>query len=306
MTVPDSVMRGVEALLEASSGRAARVTGARPVGGGCINAGARLATDRGDVLFLKWNARAPLEMFQAECDGLVALRASCRAHGLRVPEPLGAGGGRGEPSWLVMEYVEPGVAKRRWGEALGRGLAGLHAPAAEVDAACGWHRDNYIGSLRQSNPPISRWSDFWRDARLAPQIALAHEHQRVPKDDARLLERLVDCTGDALAGVNGGSLLHGDLWSGNAFPSAEGEPVLIDPAVCIGHREVDVAMSELFGGFPTGFLEAYHEAFPLDADYRHVRRPLYQLYYLLVHLNLFGGSYLGGVRNAAAKVLGAL
>ena len=79
-----------------------------------------------------------------------------------------------------------------------------------------------------------------------------------------------------------------------------------DPAVCIGHREVDVAMSELFGGFPTGFLEAYHEAFPLDADYRHVRRPLYQLYYLLVHLNLFGGSYLGGVRNAAAKVLGAL
>jgi fructosamine-3-kinase len=302
--IPDSVVRGVEGLLETSAGHPVRVTAARPVGGGCINSGARLETESGDAFFLKWNARAPAGMFEAECDGLVALRAAGRAHGVRVPEPLGTGDGAGEPSWLLMEYVEPGPARRGYGEALGRGLAGLHAVAR--DAAFGWKRDNYIGSLPQANPPTDRWSDFWRDARLAPQVALALEQRRLHKDDARLLERLLAGTMDALDRVSSASLLHGDLWSGNVYAGSTGEPVLIDPAVYVGHREVDIAMSELFGGFPTGFLEAYWEASPLDAGYGRVRRPLYQLYYLLVHLNLFGGGYLGGVREAARAVLSAL
>jgi fructosamine-3-kinase len=323
------VTRAVEATLETSAGHAVRVMEARPIAGGCINAGSRLRTDRGDVFFLKWNPSAPPGMFEAEADGLAALRAAARGHGARVPEVVAVGGGSGEPGWLLMEYVEPGRGGRGYGRSLGRALAGLHAgdppavsrasteratgtPSAERDggvgkpAKFGWHRDNFIGSLPQANSPAREWAVFWRDARLAPQLSLAPGHARLSGNDARLLDRLLARVEDALAGVEDASLLHGDLWSGNVYPSAAGEPVLIDPAVYLGDREVDLAMSELFGGFPSGFLEAYREAAPLDSAYEQLRRPLYQLYYLLVHVNLFGESYLSGVRSAAERVLRSL
>jgi fructosamine-3-kinase len=324
--IPAHIAAAVEDRLNAARGSPARITSARPVGGGCVNRCARIETDRRAEFFLKWNEQAPAEMFAAEADGLRALRAAGVPHGVRVPEviALGSSEGSGSPEtsdsratkgpaeasgWLLLEYIAGGAGGRGYGWTLGSALADLHAaPTSARSPGYGWQRDNFIGPLPQANPSTEDWATFWRDARLAPQVSRARARGSLTTDDHRLLERLLERTGEALAGAeaDGPSLLHGDLWSGNVYPDASGRPVLIDPAVYIGHREVDLAMSELFGGFPAGFLDAYHEARPLDEAYGRIRRPLYQLYYLLVHVNLFGEGYLSGVRGAVREVLGAL
>jgi fructosamine-3-kinase len=267
-----------------------------------------LETGDGEAFFAKWNRSAAPEMFEAEADGLAALREAGASAGLRVPEVIATGAGTaGEPPWLLLEFVERGRATRGYGERLGRGVAAIHRFNAPARQAYGWSRDNYIGSLPQSNPPSGSWPAFWRDARLAPQMEIARSRGFLGGDGGRALDALLGRTAEALAGadVEGSSLLHGDLWSGNVYPGPAGEPVLIDPAVYHGHREVDLAMSELFGGFP-GFFAAYDEVWPLSPDYARVRRPLYQLYYLLVHVNLFGGSYADSCVRAARSVLSEL
>jgi fructosamine-3-kinase len=151
------------------------------------------------------------------------------------------------------------------------------------------------------------WGEFWRDARLAPQLDRARRAGHFALDDGGGLERVVDRTPELLADVGGQpDLLHGDLWGGNVFPDRDGRPVLIDPALYRGHHEVDLAMSELFGGFPGAWPAAYHEARPIDPGYVSFRRSLYQLYYLLVHVNLFGASYEPACRRAARDVLRAV
>jgi fructosamine-3-kinase len=278
------------------------------VGGGCINPTARLETDTAGRVFAKWSDEAPREMFEAEADGLAALREAGGSCGLHVPEVLGlSGDGEGGYRWLLLEWVDPGRQAPGHGEALGRGLAGLHRAGRE-NALYGWRRGNFIGSLAQDNPRGERWPDFWRDARLHPQLVRARASGHFAGGHGQLLDRLLDRVAAALAEAeaDGASLLHGDLWNGNVFAGAGGRPVLIDPATYRGHREVDLAMSELFGGFPPGYLEAYREAWPLDAAYRRVRRPLYQLYYLLVHVNLFGASYMERTLAATRQVLAEL
>jgi fructosamine-3-kinase len=309
--LPATVRRGVEEALTASASRPVAIRSTRPLGGGCINPSARLDASDGAAYFLKWNAAAPPDVFEAEADGLAALRSAGARAGVRVPEVMGVHtGSGGQPSWLLLEFVARGPRGAREGEALGRGLAELHrgrsGAAPDRSAGFGWRRDNYIGSLPQRNPVTADWAEFWRDWRLLPQLVAARPHFR--REEARSIDRLLDRVGEALAGAgaDGPSLLHGDLWSGNVFPGPGGESVLIDPAAYRGHREVDLAMSELFGGFPTGFLSAYNEAWPLPAEYRRVRRPLYQLYYLLVHVNLFGGSYVEGTLEAARSALSEL
>jgi fructosamine-3-kinase len=304
--LPSSVLSSVQDALAARAGRAVAIRAAQPIGGGCINPAARLETTGVEAYFVKWNASAPPGMFEAEADGLAAIDRESGAAGVRVPEVIAThGGDPSTPAWLLLEFVERGRAPPDFGERLGRGLAALHR-RREPPPPFGWKRDNFIGSLEQRNPPGASWPDFWRDQRLAPQLALARAQGRFTGGPGRTLDRLLERTADALTGAEaeGASLLHGDLWSGNVYPGPAGEPVLIDPAVYVGHREVDVAMSELFGGFPVGFLEAYHEARPIAPAYRRVRRQLYQLYYLLVHVNLFGGSYVGGCLAAAEAVLG--
>lgn len=307
--LPEAVRESVEEALEEATGRPAQVTGIRAVGGGCIHPSARLETASGDAFFVKWNAAAPADMFPAEADGLGALTVAAEGTPLRVPGVVGVGraGSDGE-SWLLLEFLDRGRPGRDYGEALGGGLAELHRPDEGETGSYGWERDNYIGSLPQANPPSQDWADFWREARLAPQLALARERGHLRGEDGRTLDRLLDRLDDALAGASddGPSLLHGDLWGGNVYPGPDGEPVLVDPAVHRGHREVDLAMSELFGGFPSGFLDAYREAWPLADGYRRVRRDVYQLYYLLVHVNLFGQSYVAGTLRAARKALGGL
>ena len=265
--------------------------------GGCINNGARLDTRAGGSFFLKWNDAAPLEMFEAEADGLEALRRACT---VRVPEPLDRGGGDGTSPWLLLEYVGSGAPAADYPERLGASLAELHQ--AELGPPFGWGRDNWIGSLAQANEERGDWGNFWRDLRIVPQLQLARSRGFLSGDT---MDRLVDVIPDALADVERGGLLHGDLWSGNAYATVDGDPVIIDPAVFRGDGEVDLAMTELFGGFGRRFYEAYNAARPISREYEVFRRDLYQLYYLLVHVNLFGASYEGGSLAAASRVLNA-
>jgi fructosamine-3-kinase len=271
-----------------------RIAAAIPVGGGCINNGARIETDSERSLFLKWNRDAPPGMFAAEAEGLRALAESSP---LRVPEPLAVGSEGGTP-WLLMEYVASGATGNDVLTRLGRGLAEMHSSHAE--GPFGWELDNWIGSLGQVNDPDASWGVFWRDRRIAPQLALARSRGHAGDTT---FDDLLPVIPDALADIEKPDLLHGDLWGGNWFAGAGGEPVLIDPAVYRGHGEVDLAMSELFGGFGPAFYHAYDEIRAITPGYDAYRKALYQLYYLLVHVNLFGSSYEAASLRAARQVL---
>lgn len=309
MTLPGAVRRGIEAALE-ELGLPGAVSRATPVGGGCIHHGTRIDMDTGASYFLKWSPDVPAGMFEAEAEGLRALR---EAGPVTVPEPLAWD--EGSPAWLLMEYVAPGADDVR-GAALGRGLAAIHRSEAPSNPSAtpqqraaagrgrfGWSRDNWIGSLPQQNPLTASWGAFWRDARLAPQLDAARTHGRLR---GAVFDRLLDAVPGALASVTTSSLIHGDLWSGNAYTSSSGTPVLVDPAVYRGDGEVDLAMSELFGGFDRDFYQAYEEEQPVTPEYRAFKCDLYQLYYLLVHVNIFGASYEAGARRAAEAALAGM
>ena len=258
------------------------ITVANPVSGGCIHDCYR-ATVQGKQCFVKVNDERYADAFAAEAEGLAALRAS----GLRAPQPLAQGSGGGQ-SYLLLEYLE--LKNNGDFAALGRMLANAHR---QPGPRFGWARDNYIGSTPQLNGWCDDWVEFWRERRLRPQIELAARNGcKIEMADAAAV--LADHKLQP-------SLLHGDLWSGNAGFTREG-PVVFDPAVYYGDREADLAMTELFGGFPREFYEAYNETWPLDAGYAR-RKHLYNLYHLLNHLNLFGGGYLGQVK-ATLRLLG--
>lgn len=266
-----------------------RLAGA--VGGGCIHRAFR-AAGGGRNWFVKVNDAGRADLFAAEADGLRAL-----AQGpLRVPEAICCGEA-GEHSFLVLEWLKLGAGAPRDYAKLGEQLARLHAPAGP---RYGWHRDNYIGSTPQSNATDDSWPRFFGKKRLAPQLALAAETGQAAlcaKGEALL---------EALPGLFGAhaprpSLLHGDLWGKNAAFLDEGTPVVFDPAAYYGDREADLAMTELFGGFPEAFYAAYRAHTPLDSGYR-VRKTLYQLYHVLNHANIFGGGYAA----QAARMMEAL
>jgi protein-ribulosamine 3-kinase len=262
------------------------ITAAQPVSGGCIHRCYR-ATLAGRAVFLKANDARLADAFAAEADGLAALRAA----GCTAPEPISHGAAGGS-SFLLMEFLE--LRSRGDFAALGRMLAALHRRQGE---RFGWTRDNYIGSTPQPNGGHESWATFWRERRLGPQLALARRNGY--ELDAHGVSELLE--GHAPPP----SLLHGDLWSGNAGFLEGGAPVLFDPAVYYGDREADLAMTELFGGFPREFYSAYEEAWPLPAGYRE-RKHLYNLYHLLNHLNLFGGGYLGQVKTTLGLLARAL
>lgn len=300
VSLPDSVRAGAESALSEGAGRPVSLAGARPVGGGCINPSARVEDDEGRAYFLKWNAEHP-ELFAPEAEGLRALGRAVADGPLRVPRVLGVGEGSDDPGWLLLEFVEEGPPGAGYGRDLGRGLALLHRRPGQ---AWGWPSDNVIGSLPQSNRPRRSWAAFWVEERLRPLLARARDRGHRPGSRnawETLFRRIEELVGPGEE--EGPSLLHGDLWSGNVYPGPDGEPVLVDPAVYRGHREVDLAMTELFGGFPPAFRRAYEEEWALEPGYDRHRRALYQLYPLLVHVNLFGGGYVGRTRAALERVL---
>ena len=256
-----------------------RIERATPVAGGCIHR-CFILEGGGRRYFAKTNDRSALDTFAAEADGLAALAAA----GARVPAPL-CRGQADEHAFLVLEHLE--LRGNGNYAVLGRALATVHSVHGE---AFGWHRDNYIGRTTQLNRRSPSWSDFWREARLEPQLELARKNgfgRSLLKKGEQLAEAVPGLLSEHAAAA---SLLHGDLWSGNAGFLADGAPVLFDPAVYWGDREADLAMTELFGGFPQDFYSAYAKAAPLDPGYA-VRKTLYNLYHVLNHANLFGGGY---------------
>lgn len=299
MILPDEVRVGVEDALTSALGTPARIVSSQPLSGGCIHNALEVSTSAGP-LFLKWNRGWDAAGFGAEARALDALRRATASDGhLLVPEVVGWHDARGqEPGWLALEYLPPSPESGAYAERLGLGLVGLHRSRA---ARWGWSEENRIGPLAQPNPGLDSWGDFWREARLTPQLRRADEAGHLTRGDRELLDRVLDLCSGVLKPVReeGPSLVHGDLWSGNVHPAPDGRPVLVDPAAYHGHREVDLAMAELFGGFPTRALVVYRDTWPLMDGYDEGRKPLYQLYYLLAHLNLFGVQYLPAVRRAA-------
>ncbi len=259
---------------------------AQALSGGDANRAAVVETPH-EPIFVKWKTNAPVGFFALEAEGLDRLRA---AGTLRVPQVLAFSDA---PAFLALEFLEPARPReeRRFAQRLGEGLAALHRDNPSPDGLFGLTRDNFLGSQPQPNTPHADWPAFYRDCRLVPQWEKARGRGLVPPERERLLERVMETLGTLFDGFQPRPvLIHGDLWSGNFLATTGDEPALIDPAIYYAEREVELAFTELFGGFPRGFQAAYHAAFPLDAGYER-RRPLHQLYPLLVHLNHFGETY---------------
>jgi len=265
------------------------------VSGGCINTSAMLEGG-GQRYFVKLNDAARLDMFVAESEGLTEIANS---KSVRVPLPICTGKHAGQ-SYLVIEYLNIGHSTNTSDELLGHQLAAMHRTTCP---RFGWRRANTIGSTPQINTTESDWVTFYREHRLRFQLELAAQNghgDSLRRHGELLLERL---GGFFISHHPLPSLLHGDLWGGNHAALDDTTPVIFDPAIYYGDREADLAMTELFGGFGSRFYAAYHDAWPLDSGYR-VRRDLYNLYHVLNHLNLFGGSYRGQCLQLIDRLLG--
>ncbi|MFA9439125.1 fructosamine kinase family protein [Uliginosibacterium sp. sgz301328] len=266
-----------------------------PVAGGDINTALRARGAAADA-FVKLRPGADLAMFEAEARDLAAL-AACEA--FRVPRVLGCEA-VGDDAVLVLEWLDlrplRGDAE---GERAGHALAALHRLPTETHF--GWPYPNFIGTTPQPNNRHDNWPRFFTLERLAPQLARAAAngyHGALQRDGERLCERAAALFLDYQPAP---SLLHGDLWSGNIGMLEDGTPALFDPAAYIGDREADLAMTELFGGFPMSFYVAYRQSWPLHEGYE-VRKGLYNLYHVLNHLNLFGRGYLAQAERMASRL----
>ena len=270
-----------------------KMRGATPIRGGSINDAYRLEGMDSARYFLKLNDAQHLTMFVAEAEGLNAIAAT---NTVRVPRLI-VHGSAGRQSYLVLEYLE--LSSRGDAKLLGEQLAALHRCTGN---SFGFVHDNFIGTTPQPNEWKDSWIDFWREHRLGFQLRLAEENGFGSQLQS-LGEKLIDALPTFFAGyAPQPSLLHGDLWSGNHAYLHDGMPTIFDPAVYYGDRECDLAMTELFGGYPADFYAAYRAAYPLDAGYA-TRRELYNLYHILNHANLFGGGYARQAEQMMQKLL---
>ena len=261
------------------------LTEAEPVSGGCIAHAMRLTT-AADTYFLKWGRGAVAETFPGEAAGLKALDAAGAP--LRIPTVhTVASETETRPGFLLMEWIPPGDPAPTFMADLGTALAVLHR---HTGAAYGFSQDNHIGRLPQVNPHETSWPDFFRAHRLRPQCKMARARNRWRVDWDAPFERLCADLANRLPEATEPSVVHGDLWKGNVMATHDGGAALIDPATYYGHREVDVAMTQLFGGFHASFYDAYRAAWPL-LDGFDERVHIYNLYHVINHLNHFGGMY---------------
>jgi fructosamine-3-kinase len=265
------------------------IADAVPLGGGCIHRSYRIQTDDGHRIFLKVNDDVPADLFEREAQGLTALMVD---GGPRLPRPY-----LWAESFLLLEDLAPAAEPTGFWERLGRELAKVHARAGDH---FGFDHDNYLGLTPQPNPWTEDGLEFFARHRLLFQAERARQAGLLEGPDVRQVEavagRLRELIPDQPA-----SLIHGDLWSGNILRGPLGEPCLIDPACHYGWAEAELGMTELFGGFPDRFYQAYAEVHPMIPGWRG-RFPVYNLYHLLNHLNLFGGSYLGAVRSTLQHI----
>jgi fructosamine-3-kinase len=281
------------------------------VSGGCINQGYSISSSS-RAYFAKINQASQIAMFEAEALGLQQMRAT---QTIRVPEPI-CWGTEGNSAYIVLEWLDLGSrgGERAW-EEMGRKLAAMHKytppnppllrggeepNSTLLRGVFGWDINNTIGSTVQINNWTVNWAEFWAERRIGYQLKLARRRGgHFPQG-----ERLLEVIPELLAGHEPQpSLVHGDLWGGNAGVTSAGEPVIFDPAAYFGDREVDIAMTELFGGFPAEFYRGYNQVWPLDLGYEK-RKTLYNLYHILNHFNLFGGSYASQANQMINRILG--
>lgn len=259
--------------------------------GGDINAAAIINTTQGDF-FIKWNEAELADMFEQEAKGLVLLH---NTGVIQAPRVCGLGT-VGDKSFLVLEYLQRGDASESYWTDLGEHLAKMHLIKAE---RFGLDHGNYIGRLAQSNTMHDDWVTFYREERLRPQWKLARSNGYVSQQFSQRFEHFLEKLPDLMPDAEP-ALLHGDLWSGNVMPGMQGEAYFFDPAVYYGAREMDLAMTRLFGGFENRFYDAYQSVYPLPYHFEEFV-DLYNLYPLMVHVNLFGAN--AGYVNSVERIV---
>lgn len=262
------------------------------VGGGCINQG--YAISNGQITyFVKINQPSQGEMFAAE---MLGLQQMYNTKTIRVPQPL-CWGTTDNGSYIVLEWLEMSAGNNKSWQQMGRNLAAMHKTTS--DQGFGWHINNTIGSTPQINSWMLNWDEFFFKNRLGYQFQLARRRGGNFPGEQKLLDVIPSLLADHKPET---SLVHGDLWGGNVAFTINGEPVIFDPATYFGDREVDIAMTELFGGFPPSFYQGYEEEFPLAPGYEK-RKVLYNLYHILNHFNLFGGGYSNQANGMIGRIL---
>ncbi len=257
------------------------------VSGGDINDAYKVTT-QDNIFFIKTNQPSVGDLFEKERLGMKILLDSKAIH---VPKVLDHGYHDQTP-YLILEYLEKGTSKRRFWEEFGTQMADLHRNTQEH---FGLNHDNYIGKLPQSNTPKSNWIDFFIEQRIEPQLHLAINKGLISSSLTDQIRSLYHYLPEIFP-TEKPSLLHGDLWSGNFMTNSEGSPTIFDPAVYYGHREMELAFTQLFGGFDQQFYNSYNERFPLSPGFED-RIDIYNIYPLMVHVNLFGPSYLSGIQS---------
>ena len=289
--------KNIAAHISQVTGQKFEIESHRSVAGGCINQGYRLiGGDR--TYFIKLNSASEIAMFEAEAVGLKQIQ---QTNTIRVPQPI-CTGTEGSKAYIVLEWLEFGSGNSQTWEKMGRQLAAMHRckpPSLPENPSFGWDCNNTIGSTPQINTWTSNWTEFFAKHRLGYQFQLARRRGGHFPQQNELLAAIPQLLAEYWPQP---SLVHGDLWGGNAACTVTGEPTIIDPATYVGDREVDLAMTELFGGFPAAFYRAYNEVFPLDPEYQR-RKPLYNLYHILNHFNLFGGGYASQANGTIEKIL---
>lgn len=280
-----------EQVISETLGPLAQLKSASLVAAGNHNQGIRLETSEG-IFFLKLNFDHERKILAKEAEGLQKLRKSTF---LKIPQTFGHG--RIEDyNYLLSEFIPSSRQQLDYWENLGFGLAHLHLNTAKK---FGLNSDNYIASLHQKNHQFDNWQDFFIEQRLEPMLGMAYFDRLIPLDFLKKFQTIYPKL-DSIFPKEKPVLLHGDLWSGNVICDGEGQPCLIDPAIYYGHREMDLAFSRLFGGFDSRFYEAYESIVPLEPDFES-RMGIYNLYPLLVHLNLFGTAYLPGIEKIVKR-----
>ncbi|HKK71687.1 MAG TPA: fructosamine kinase family protein [Candidatus Krumholzibacteria bacterium] len=290
--IDDTRLRQV---LEEGLGRPVGDFDREPLGGGCINDA--FVVDVGERFVVKGNDRPLPHQFESEARGLEALRAA--GGPLVIPRVLGFRDDAQNGGFLVIEYLEPGRRAPDFDERLGHGLASLHRHAD--DRGFGFDVDGYCGATPQPNPWTDRWPAFYAEHRIRHHVRLAAD-RGLDRGTVDLLDSIADRLEEWIDD-GPSSLIHGDLWSGNLHCTADGAPALIDPAAYFGHREAELGMMSLFGGFGPAVWEAYQEAWPLEPGWRQ-RLGLYELYHLINHYVLFGGAYAASTRDCALRYAG--
>ncbi|MFY0599102.1 MAG: fructosamine kinase family protein [Cyclobacteriaceae bacterium] len=283
----------IKAALETTLSKKIDILSGNIVLGGDISKASSIQTEEGNF-FIKWNTHAIPDLFEKEVHGLAILKST---NTINIPEVIGFGSVENQ-YYLIIELIERGAPNSKFWDSFGQQLADLHRHSSPN---YGLDIDNFIGRLPQINKQHENWVDFFVENRLDYQLQLGLTNQVLTAAFASKIEKLYNKL-PTLLPTEKPALLHGDLWSGNFLCDQKGNPCIYDPAVYYGNREMEIAFTQLFGGFDSRFYHAYNEAFPLQKGFEE-RKDLYNIYPLLVHANLFGGSYASSVDRILSRFI---